>query len=89
MSNNNEMTVSEASDFLEVTTRTVINYVKSREIEGIKVGKSWFLNKASVHGFKLRYNVSDSRQQTADSRQQTADSRQQTTDNRARCLFKI
>ena len=39
---NDDMSVLEVSELLGVTPRSVINYVKSKEIEGIKVGKSWF-----------------------------------------------
>lgn len=52
------MSVLEASELLRVTPRSVINYVKSKEIEGVKVGKSWFLKRASVDSFKLRYSFS-------------------------------
>jgi excisionase family DNA binding protein len=55
---NDDITVTEASEILGVTTRSVINYVKSREIEGVKVGKSWFLKIASVESFKSRYSFS-------------------------------
>jgi hypothetical protein len=36
---NNDLTISEASALLGVTPRSVINYVKSREIEGIPAKK--------------------------------------------------
>lgn len=55
---NDDITVAEASEILGVTARSVINYVKSREIEGVKVGKSWFLKIASVESFKSRYSFS-------------------------------
>ncbi|MFT6633399.1 MAG: excisionase family DNA binding protein [Bacteriovoracaceae bacterium] len=42
---NDDMSVLEVSELLGVTPRSVINYVKSKEIEGIKVGKSWFLKR--------------------------------------------
>ena len=70
---NDDMSVLEVSELLGVTPRSVINYVKSKEIEGIKVGKSWFLKRASVDSFKLRYSFS---QQSAVSSQQSAVSSQ-------------
>ena len=45
---NSDITVTQASELIGVSPRSIINYVKSKEIEGIKVGKSWFLKRASV-----------------------------------------
>ena len=50
-----EITVQEASALLGVTTRSVLNYIKSKEIEAIKVGKSWFIKKPSLDSFSKRY----------------------------------
>jgi excisionase family DNA binding protein len=58
MKNKNKLTdlsVGEASEKLGVSTRTVINYIKSKEITAIKVGKSWYINKASLDSFILKY----------------------------------
>jgi len=52
-----EASVDEASQVLDVTPRTVINYINSKEIEATKVGKSWFINRASLEAFKQRYKL--------------------------------
>ena len=38
-----EATVEEAARLLAVSPRTVINYNNTKQIEAIKVGKSWFI----------------------------------------------
>jgi excisionase family DNA binding protein len=58
-----EVTVQAASDFLGVTQRTVINYIRSKEIEAVKVGKSWFIKKPSLDAFSLRYGIRATPQQ--------------------------
>ena len=57
MENNksHQITVDQAAAFLNVTARSVINYIKAKEIEAIKVGKIWFVNAASLDSFKQRY----------------------------------
>lgn len=54
-----EASVEEASQVLGVTARTVINYINSKEIEAIKVGKSWFIKRASLEAFKQRYKLGE------------------------------
>lgn len=54
-----EASVEEASQVLNVTPRTVINYINSKEIEAIKVGKSWFIDRPSLEAFKQRYNLGE------------------------------
>ena len=59
----NELTVMEASQILGVGQRSVLNYIRSKEISAIKVGKNWFINPVSLDVFKQRYglnNVSNS-----------------------------
>lgn len=55
--NQKETTVEEASRLLAVTPRTVINYINTKQIEAIKVGKSWFISMPSLEAFKQRYNL--------------------------------
>lgn len=50
-----ELTVSEAASLLDVSTRTIINYIKDKEIEATKVGKSWFIKAPSFDSFCQRY----------------------------------
>jgi excisionase family DNA binding protein len=54
---NGDMTVAEAADVLGVTTRSVLNYIKAKEIEAIKVGKSWFIRKASLEAFSHKFGI--------------------------------
>lgn len=53
--NHQELTVEEASRALGVTHRSIINYIRAKEFEAIKVGKSWFINRPSFDAFKQRY----------------------------------
>lgn len=57
--NEDETTVEEAALALNVTPRTVINYIQAKEISAIKVGKSWHINKASLDAFKQRYGFAE------------------------------
>lgn len=54
---NDEVTVSQASEYLGVTARTVLNYIQAKEIEAIKVGKSWYINAFSLDAFSQKYNI--------------------------------
>lgn len=54
---NNEMSVVEAATLLGVTSRSVLNYIKSKEIEAIKVGKAWHIKRPSVEAFSSRYGL--------------------------------
>jgi excisionase family DNA binding protein len=55
MRNTTECTVEQASAILGVTPRSVINYIKAKEINALKVGKSWYVNAASLEAFKQRF----------------------------------
>ena len=54
-----EASVDEASQVLGVTPRSVINYINTKQIQAIKVGKSWFINRASLEAFKQRYKLGE------------------------------
>lgn len=56
-----EMTVQDAANLIGVSPRTILNYLKTKEIEGIKVGKSWFLRVASVDAFCVRHGFRNER----------------------------
>lgn len=56
--NQKELTVEEASRALGVTPRSIINYIRAKEFEAIKVGKSWFISRPSFDVFKQRYGFS-------------------------------
>ena len=57
--NNIELSVKEASEMLGVTTRSILNYIKAKEIMAVKVGKSWFIKEPSLIAFSKKYNLSD------------------------------
>lgn len=50
-----ELTVSEAAELLDVSTRTIINYIQGKELEATKVGKSWYIKTPSFDAFCQRY----------------------------------
>jgi excisionase family DNA binding protein len=50
-----EVSVQEAADHLGVTTRSVLNYINQKEIEAIKVGKTWFIKAPSLDAFITRF----------------------------------
>lgn len=47
-----EVGVAFAAKYLGTTERTILNYLKSRQLEGQKVGKPWFIKTTSL--FKMR-----------------------------------
>jgi excisionase family DNA binding protein len=58
--NNIELSVKEASEMLGVTTRSILNYIKAKEIMAVKVGKSWFIKEPSLISFSKKYKLGDS-----------------------------
>jgi len=50
-----EVSVQQAADHLGVTTRSILNYIREKEIEAIKVGKTWFIKSPSLDAFITRY----------------------------------
>lgn len=46
-----DISVSDAADKLGVSPRSVLNYIKGKEISAVKVGKSWYINMASLDAF--------------------------------------
>lgn len=50
-----EVNVKVASQMLRVTERSVLNYLRDHRIKGTKVGKEWFVDKASIEAFALKY----------------------------------
>jgi excisionase family DNA binding protein len=57
--NNIEVSVKEAADMIGVSTRSIINYIKAKEIAAIKVGKSWFIKEPSLIAFAQRHGLSN------------------------------
>jgi len=55
---NAELTVDQIADYLQVTPRTVLNYIQAKEMEAVKVGRHWFVKLASFHGFLQRHRFS-------------------------------
>jgi len=54
---NGDLTVGQASELLGVTPRSIINYINAKEIEAVKVGKSWFIRRASLDSFSMRFGI--------------------------------
>ena len=46
-----EMGVEEASNLLGVSERTMLNYIKLKQIKAVKVGKRWFIDRISCEAF--------------------------------------
>lgn len=44
-----------AGEILGLSERSVLNYIKTKEIEAVKVGKQWHVSKASVEAFQQRH----------------------------------
>jgi excisionase family DNA binding protein len=58
---NEELSVAAAAQVLQVTERTILNFIRGKQIRAVKVGKSWFVDKASVLALKAgRSQVSSS-----------------------------
>lgn len=57
---NKDLTVGEASERLGVTPRSIINYINAKEIEAVKVGKTWFIRRASLDSFSVRFGIGKS-----------------------------
>jgi|GEM_PF-6444613 len=53
-----ELSIEDVAARLGVSERSIVNYLRTRRIEGIKVGKKWFINAASVDAFIIRYGFS-------------------------------
>ena len=71
-----ELTVSQAASILEVSPRTIINYIQNREIEATKVGKSWYIKAPSFDSFCQRYKFKPA-SSTASTNQQNVEVQQE------------
>ncbi|MCX6106553.1 MAG: helix-turn-helix domain-containing protein [Proteobacteria bacterium] len=47
-----EITVDQAATLLGTSERMVLNYIKARQIKAAKVGKRWFVDRASIEQFR-------------------------------------
>jgi len=52
---NPEISVQEAAEKLGVTERSILNYIRQKEIEALKVGKTWYIKVPSLDAFISRY----------------------------------
>ncbi len=68
-----EISVQEAADHLGVTTRTVLNYIRQKEIEAIKVGKNWFIKSPSLDALVSRYGFKKPHTQAPEEMGEVAD----------------
>ncbi len=61
MGNVIQIDVKKAAALIQVTERTILNLIKLRKFEAIKVGKEWFIDYASfvsfIHRYKYQKNI--------------------------------
>jgi len=63
-----EISATVAAQILGVSERTVLNFIRQKQLRAIKVGKSWFVEKASVEDLRIqRSNYMTSEPQTQES----------------------
>ena len=79
--NNIELSVKEASELLGVTTRSILNYIKAKEIMAIKVGKSWFIKEPSLIAFSKKYNLGDFKSDLKNSQEKSGEKEQGPAEN--------
>ncbi|MEI8028073.1 MAG: helix-turn-helix domain-containing protein [Pseudomonadota bacterium] len=53
-----EISATVAAQILGVSERTVLNFIRQKQIRAVKVGKSWFVQKDSVEAFKIQRSSS-------------------------------
>jgi excisionase family DNA binding protein len=44
-------TIEEVSEILKVTPRTIYNFIKSRNLKAVKIGKYWRVSEQALHEF--------------------------------------
>lgn len=52
-----EISVKKAAQSLKLSERTVLNFIKQKKLEAIKVGRDWFIDHASFVSFALKYDI--------------------------------
>jgi excisionase family DNA binding protein len=52
-----EISVKKAAKSLKLSERTVLNFIKQKNLEAIKVGRDWFIDYASFVSFALIYDI--------------------------------
>lgn len=52
-----DVTVQEAAQLLNVTPRSILNYIRAKELEAVKVGKVWYIKKPSLDTFSYRFGL--------------------------------
>ena len=50
-----ECSVEQAADCLQVSDRSILNYIRAKKVKALKVGKQWFVDVASLDAFALNY----------------------------------
>lgn len=56
MSKKPEISVKQAAALIDCSERTIINFIKMKRFEALKVGRDWFIDYASFISFSKRYN---------------------------------
>ncbi len=57
--NGKEVSVAWAAKRIRCSERSILYYLKERKLDGIKVGKSWFIDRASVEAHCTRYGIAE------------------------------
>ena len=52
-----EISVKKAAQSLNLSERTVLNFIKQKKLEAIKVGRDWYIDYASFVSFALKYDI--------------------------------
>lgn len=52
-----EISVKKAAQSLNLSERTVLNFIKQKKLDAIKVGRDWFIDHASFVSFALKYDI--------------------------------
>lgn len=57
MNNNEFYTVEQVAELLQVHWQTVLNYIKSRKLEAVKLGKGYRITKEAINFFIKKNQV--------------------------------
>ena len=69
-----EISVANAAQILKVSERTVLNFIKTKQIRAIKVGKSWFVDESSVNAYVKKTSVSENSEPVSEKRSSFSES---------------
>ena len=78
-----EINVKKTAAMLNVTDRSVLNFIKLKKIDAIKVGKEWFIDYASLLSFAQRYNykINDDDTEISENNSEVSEKDSENTEN--------